>query len=129
MQKTTDAYGLMKGFQQYLKRTPVVKATDENCAKIVSSNEFVVIEFWSESCPICMRIVPIMQEIANEYKGELLVAEMNVEENEQVPTDLGINAVPTFITFRQGEELERMVGAPPRFRREIYAMLDGLKAF
>jgi thioredoxin 1 len=59
-------------------------------------------------------VAPIVQELARDYDGRVLVAKLNTDENLQVAGDLGIMGIPTLILFKDGEEVDRIVGYVPR---------------
>lgn len=71
----------------------------------------VLVDFWAEWCGPCRMIAPIVEEIASEYSGKMKVCKLNVEEGQQTATDYGVMNIPTLIVFKNGEEVERIVGA------------------
>lgn len=101
-----------KGDDEKLSKEIEVTVTDSNFESIISNtNSLVVIDFWATWCGPCMYMIPIFEKIARKYAGKAVFGRMNVDENPLVPGKLGIYGIPTFVFFKNGKEVERMVGA------------------
>lgn len=74
----------------------------------------ILVDFWADWCGPCRMIAPIVEEIASEYEGRLVVGKMDVTANPDTPGNLGIMGIPTLILFKDGEEVERVVGFRPK---------------
>lgn len=74
----------------------------------------VLVDFWATWCGPCLRVAPIVEELAQENAGKLLVAKVDIDDNPEVPGSLGIASIPTLVVFKDGEEVERIVGALPK---------------
>jgi len=85
--------------------------TDSSFDQLVTSPTPVLIDFWAEWCGPCKRIAPTVEQLATDYAGKLMVAKMNVDENPDVPTRLGIRGIPTLMLFKGGELVDTVVGA------------------
>ena len=79
-----------------------------------SYNRPVLLYYWAESCPPCVAISPLMDELAEEYDGAFLLAKIELDENMKLAGQLKISGVPTIIKYENGEETDRFVGALPR---------------
>lgn len=71
----------------------------------------VLVDYWAEWCGPCRSIAPILEEIAKEYAGRMIVAKMNVDENQQTPQKYGIRGIPTLMLFKNGDVEATKVGA------------------
>ncbi len=71
----------------------------------------VLVDFWAEWCGPCKMIVPILEEIASEQEGKLLVAKVNIDENLDITRRFEVMSIPTLMLFKDGEAQARIVGA------------------
>jgi thioredoxin 1 len=95
---------------------PVHVTDDTFEAEVIQSDMPAVVDFWAAWCAPCRMIAPILQEIAEEYDGQLKVAKLDVDQNPQVATQFGIMSIPTMILFKDGEAVERLMGYMPKER-------------
>lgn len=101
-----------KGDEKELSSEKEITVTDGNFESIITNtNSLVVIDFWATWCGPCMYMVPIFEKIARKYAGKAVFGRMNVDENPIVPGRLGIYGIPTFVFFKNGKEIDRVVGA------------------
>lgn len=89
----------------------IQQVTDSTFEQLVKSQTPVLIDFWAEWCMPCRRIAPTVDQLATDFAGKLTVAKMNVDENPDVPTRLGIRGIPTLMLFKGGNLVDTVVGA------------------
>ena len=85
--------------------------TDANWdAEVMSSEQPVLIDFWAEWCQPCKVLTPIVEGVAEQYKGRMKFGQMNVEENDNVPFRYNITTLPTLLIIKKGQVSEQSVG-------------------
>ena len=89
--------------------------TDSNFAEIVEQGSLpVLVAFWATWCGPCRMISPIVDKMAEKYAGQVNVVKCNVDESTDIPIKFGIRNIPTLLFFKNGELVDRMVGAAPQ---------------
>ncbi len=92
-----------------------VAVTSENFdTEVLQSKEPVLVDFWAAWCGPCRVIAPSVEEIATEYSGRLKVVKLDVDENMEVSARYGIQSIPTLLLFKDGQPVERLIGAYPK---------------
>jgi len=92
-----------------------VHVTDQEFQKTVLDYKgTVLVDFWATWCGPCRMIAPFVEEVARDFAGKALVAKMDTDANPNTPTKLGIMGIPTLIFFKDGKEVDRLVGAYPK---------------
>lgn len=90
----------------------IQQVTDTNWEQsVLKSQTPVLVDFWAEWCMPCKRIAPTVDALATEYDGRVTVAKMNVDENPNTPTELGVRGIPTLMLFKGGNMVDAIVGA------------------
>lgn len=87
----------------------VVHLTAENFDEVVS-NDFCLVDFWAEWCGPCKMLSPILDQVANEVEGQILIAKANVDDLQQQCVRYGIRNVPEILIFRDGQVVAQLNG-------------------
>lgn len=88
-----------------------VTITTENFESLKSGDKPLVVDFWATWCGPCRMIAPIIAELAEQYDGKIVVGKCDVEENDDIAMEFGIRNIPTILFFKNGEVVDKMVGA------------------
>ena len=88
-----------------------VKITNENVESYKNGELPLVVDFWATWCGPCRMIAPIVEELAKEYDGKLVVGKCDVEEADDVAMEFGIRNIPTILFFKGGQVVDKLVGA------------------
>jgi len=92
-----------------------VEVSDANFDEVVINAEKpVLVDFWAEWCGPCRMVGPIVSEIGEEFKDTALIAKVNVDQNAGVSAKFGIRNIPTILFFKNGEVVDKQVGAVPK---------------
>ncbi len=78
--------------------------------EVIKSEKPVLVDFWSPTCPPCIMLGPIIEEIAKDFEGKVKVGKLNVMENPETAGKYKIVGIPTIIIFKNGEPIERATG-------------------
>ena len=93
-----------------LDKTPVMELTSENFNREMANNDLVLVDFWAEWCGPCKSMHPIFTRMAKKYK-RVRFARVNVDNAQDIASKYGVQSIPTFIMFKNGEIANTMVGA------------------
>ncbi|HOG04778.1 MAG: thioredoxin [Paludibacter sp.] len=88
--------------------------TDDNIKGIVNSGKPVVIDFWAEWCGPCRMVGPSIEELSKEYEGKVQIGKMNVDDHVDTPIEYGIRNIPTVLFIKDGQVVDKQVGAVPK---------------
>ena len=88
-----------------------LEITDVTYEELLKSDKPVVIDFWAEWCGPCRMIGPVIDELATEYDGKVTIGKVDVDNNDAVTSKFGIRNIPTILFFKNGEIVDKQVGA------------------
>lgn len=91
-----------------------LELTDSNFDQIVASDKPVLVDFWAEWCGPCKMIAPTVEELAKDFDGKAVIAKLDVDSNPLVSAKYGIRSIPTLLVFKNGQVVDKQVGAVPK---------------
>ena len=83
----------------------------ENFEQLLASGQPVVIDFWAEWCGPCRTMSPIVDELAAEYEGRVVIGKCDGEETDEITMKYGVRNIPTIVFLKGGEQVDKQVGA------------------
>ena len=92
-----------------------LQITDASFEEVVlKSDKPVLVDFWATWCGPCRMLGPVIEEIANEYEGRVVVGKVDVDSNQDYAAKYGVRNIPTVLVFQNGEVVGRQVGVAPK---------------
>ena len=105
----------------------IAEATEANFADVVERASLpVVVDLWAPWCGPCRMISPALEEVARRLRGRMKLVKVNVDENPQISARFGVQGIPTLLLFRDGQVIDRVVGA--RGAEQLQAWVEGALA-
>jgi thioredoxin 1 len=107
------------------KKDMALEFTDANFEElVVKSEKPVLVDFWAEWCGPCRMITPLVEELAKDYEGKVVIGKVDVDSNPGISSKYGIRNIPTILFFKQGQIADKQVGAVPK--NKLAEKLDAL---
>lgn len=88
--------------------------TEANYNELAAQGKPMVLDFWATWCGPCRKIAPIIEELAKDYEGQAIIGKVNIEESPELTDQFGIRNIPTVLYIKNGEVVDKQVGAAPR---------------
>ena len=93
----------------------MIEFTDANFqSQVLENPQLTVVDFWAEWCGPCRTLAPILEELSQEYAGQATIGKLDLESNPQSKEDYSIQSIPTLIFFKDGKEVDRIIGLYPK---------------
>ncbi|GHF89748.1 thioredoxin TrxA [Thalassotalea marina] len=90
----------------------IIQLSDDSFeSDVLNAEGLVLVDFWAEWCGPCKMIAPLLNDIAEEYDGKLVVSKLNIDQNADTPPKFGIRGIPTLLLFKGGSVVDTKVGA------------------
>ena len=93
---------------------PFAVSDAEFTQEVIESTKPVLVDFWADWCGPCKMIAPVVEELAQEYDGQVSFAKLDVDANPKTAMQFGVRSIPTLLIFREGKVAEQVVGAVPK---------------
>lgn len=91
-----------------------IEVNDSNFDQTLKEKGTVLVDFWAEWCGPCKMVAPVLEEISRDYAGKLKVVKLNVDHHPLASSAYSVSSIPTLMLFKNGQPVERIVGALPK---------------
>lgn len=110
----------MQEKEQTMEEKRIIHIGDEDFQReVLTSNIAVLVDFWAPWCSPCLAAAPVLEKIAQEYKEQLKVCKVNVDEERRTAVECGIVSIPTLNIYMNGEVVEQIIGVSPSFESNL----------
>lgn len=102
-----------------------ISVTDAEFESVVLQSDVpALVDFWAPWCGPCKMAAPVLEKIAGDYKGQLKVCKVNVDEERQIASQHGIMSIPTLFLFKDGQVVDQVTGVTPNFEADLKKKID-----
>ena len=92
-----------------------LQLTDSNFKEtVLDVNSVALVDFWAEWCGPCRMIGPVVEELAHEYEGKVVIGKVNVDDNPETAMQYGVRSIPTILFFKNGQLVDKQIGVVPK---------------
>ena len=103
---------------------PIDVGDEDFESQVLKSQIPVLVDFWAPWCGPCRMAAPVLEKIAQQYKGRLKVCKLNVDDGRQTATEYGIMSIPTLKIFKAGEVVDQITGVTPGYESDIKKKIE-----
>lgn len=105
-------------------------SADDFQQEVLGADKPVLVDFYADWCGPCKALAPVMEELADELGDRLKIVKLDVDQNNELSMQYGVQSIPTMVLFKDGEEAERLVGFLPKgqLKEQLEAHLNGASA-
>ena len=103
---------------------PINVGDEDFESEVLQSQIPVLVDFWAEWCGPCRMAGPVLEKIAQQYKGRLKVCKLNVDDGRQTATEHGIMSIPTLNIFKDGQVIDQIIGVTPGYESDIKKKIE-----
>lgn len=98
----------------------ILELDSDNFHDAIDGDEPVLVDFWAAWCGPCRMVAPVLEDLAEEREGQVKIAKVDIDANQDIAHEFGVQSIPTFILFKGGEPVDRMMGAMPKSAFESF---------
>lgn len=92
----------------------VIEITDDTFNEVTSQEGLSMVDFWAVWCGPCRLVAPIVEQLANDYAGQVTVGKLDVDNNQRSAAQFNVRSIPTILFFKGGQVVDQVIGAVPR---------------
>lgn len=102
-----------------------LEINSSNFEEVIKSDKLVIIDFWATWCGPCRALAPIMEELSEEYKDQVVIGKCDTDENNEIAMQFGVRNIPMLVFMKNGEVVETLVGL--QRKNDLVKLIDSLK--
>jgi thioredoxin 1 len=92
----------------------VIEITDANFSDVTGQSGLSMVDFWAVWCGPCRMVAPIVEQLADDYAGQVTVGKLDVDNNQRSAAQFNVRSIPTILFFKDGQVVDQVIGAVPR---------------